>query len=105
VQQIDEVKSIHSRKLEMLNAVENERIIAEKQNKARKQNLMEIKQDFQEELKLLEDIKQRQVLEQKRFEQRKEAYNVLTHQIGENNIKRIKETEEKEKEQRHMRLH
>jgi len=73
VNQIDEVKEIQSKKLEMLNATENERIIIQKQGKQRKENLMEIKQDFQDELKLLEGIKQRQVEEQHRYEQRKEA--------------------------------
>lgn len=96
---------IKSKKLEMVNAKENEKLIVEKQERKRKENLIEIKADFMEELKLLGDMKQRQVQEAQKFQARKDAYNVLTHQIGENNIKRIKETEEKEKEQKQMRLH
>lgn len=105
INQIDEVKLIKSKKLEVLNAKENEELIKEKEHRHRKNNLMDVKQDYLEELKLLEDIKMKQEIEAKKFKQRREAYQVLTHQIEENNIKRIKENEEKEKEQKQMRLH
>jgi len=105
IKNIDEVKVIYSKKNEILNSEDNLRLKAEKEEKKRKQNLMEIKQDFTDELKLLADIKNRQVEEQKKFQQRRAAYNVLTAQINDNNMKRIKENEERDKEQKQMRLH
>jgi len=102
---IDEVKVIRSKKLEILNAEDNLKIADEKNDKKRKQNLMEIKADFTDELKLLADIKNRQVEEQKKFHQRRSAYDVLTSQINDNNMIRIKDQEDKEKEQKQMRLH
>lgn len=66
IKNIDEVKVINSKKLEILNAEDNLKIKDEKMDKKRKQNLMEIKQDFTDELKLLADIKNRQVEEQKK---------------------------------------
>lgn len=49
-----------------MNAEDNLKIADEKNDKKRKQNLMEIKADFTDELKLLADIKNRQVEEQKK---------------------------------------
>jgi len=66
VASIDEVKVIRSKKLEIINAEDNLKIADEKNDKKRKQNLMEIKADFTDELKLLADIKNRQVEEQKK---------------------------------------
>lgn len=66
VNAIDEVKVIKSKKLEIVNAEDNLKIADEKNDKKRKQNLMEIKADFTDELKLLADIKNRQVEEQKK---------------------------------------
>jgi len=73
VNNIDEVKLIKSKKLEVINAVENIELIKEKEQRTKKQNLVEIKQDFIEELKLLEDIKARQANEKRKFLQRREA--------------------------------
>lgn len=105
IKNIDEVKVINSKKLEIWNAEDNLKIKDEKMERKRKQNLMEIKQDFTDELKLLADIKNRQVEEQKKYQQRRKAYDVLTAQINDNNMVRIKNNEEKEKEQKQMRLH
>jgi len=66
VSNIDEVKVIRSKKLEIVNAEDNLKIKSELDDKKRKQNLMEIKADFTDELKLLSDIKSRQVEEQKK---------------------------------------
>jgi len=73
VKNIDEVKVIISKKQEILNAEDNLCIKDEKIDRKRKQNLMEIKQDFTDELKLLADIKNRQVEEQKKYQQRRKA--------------------------------
>lgn len=73
VNNIDEVKLIKSKKLEVINSVENTELIKEKEQRTKKQNLVEIKQDFIEELKLLEDIKARQENEKRKFQQRRDA--------------------------------
>jgi len=67
------LKSSFPKKQEILNAEDNLSIKDEKIDRKRKQNLMEIKQDFTDELKLLADIKNRQVEEQKKYQQRRKA--------------------------------
>lgn len=91
--------------MEITNAIDNKRLIVEKNERKRKENLIEIKQDFIEELKLLGDVKVKQAIEVNRYKKRREAYNVLTHQIDENNMKLIKDREEKDKEIKQMHVH
>jgi hypothetical protein len=44
-----------------------------KKDKIRKENLMDVKYDIQEELKLLEEMKQKQIVERQKYEAKKDT--------------------------------
>lgn len=100
---IDEVKVMKSKKNEIIIANENFKLKADKDQKTKKQVLTEVKNDMQQELFVLEKIKQQQDIEKKRREDRINARKVLDNQIDENFNRRQQEWYEKQQEAKKVR--
>lgn len=92
-----------SKKTEIINANLNFKLKEQKDEKTKKQTLVEVKNDMLEELSVLSQVKKQQEIEKKRREERINAKQVLDVQINENMNKREQFKYEKEEAAKKMR--
>jgi len=92
-----------SKKTEIINANLNFKLKEQKDEKTKKQTLVEVKNDMLEELSVLSQVKKQQEIERKRSDERINAKQVLDVQINENMNKREQFKYEKEEAAKKMR--
>lgn len=92
-----------SKKTEIINANLNFKLKEQKDEKTKKQTLVEVKNDMLEELSVLSQVKKQQEIERQKREERINAKQVLNEQINENMNKREQLKYEKEETAKKMR--